>query len=293
MPDSAIGAGSLGREIGPAKPKEQGNRRAEAHLEQVSASSRGVPRRGSPARPVRCGCYKRGMTPLAATDPGFVHHRLAGRHLCVLLDGRDDPAEFERLVDTLFAAGLGLLQIRDKRLPAVALAGRVRTALALSRQYGPDQPIVVINDRADIAAACGADGVHLGDDDLPVPLARRVIGAAGLVGRTAHDIETIHRAVADGADYVGIGPCFPSKTKAFARQATPEFLTAAARATVPAFAIGGVTLERVAALASLGITRVAVASAVTDAADPGAAVTAFLNRLARPEPSPDPRPAAP
>jgi len=236
------------------------------------------------------------MTTHAVSDPGLVHHRLAGRHLCVLVDGRDDPAGFERLVDTLFAAGLGLLQIRDKRLPAVALAGRVRTALALARHYGPDEPIVIVNDRADIAAACGADGVHLGDDDLPVPLARRVIGAAGLVGRTAHDIEAIHRAVADGADYVGIGPCFPSTTKAFARQATTQFLAAAARATtIPAFAIGGVTLERVAALASLGITRVAVASAVTAAADPGAAVTAFLNRLARPDPdpSPAPRPAAP
>ena len=140
---------------------------------------------------------------------------------------------------------------------------------------------MVVNDRADVAAAVGADGVHTGADDLPMPLVRRVIGPHALSGRTAHSLAEAEAAVLAGADYLGVGPCFPTTTKSFPSFAAPEFLRGVADTIgLPAFAIGGITLERLPELHSLGIRRVAVASAIMQAADPAAAARGFLERLA-------------
>jgi thiamine-phosphate pyrophosphorylase len=139
---------------------------------------------------------------------------------------------------------------------------------------------VVVNDRVDVAAAVGADGGHTGADDLPTTLTRRVLGPQSLVGRTAHTIAEARAAAADGADYLGIGPCFPSSTKSFGKFAAAEFLRTVSREiSLPAFAIGGVTLDRLDELVALGITRVAVAAAVTGARDPAAAAAAIIDRL--------------
>jgi thiamine-phosphate pyrophosphorylase len=174
-----------------------------------------------------------------------------------------------------------MLQIRDKALPTPALAVRVEHAIATCRRIAPAEPaLVIVNDRVDVAAAVGADGSHTGADDLPTTLARRVLGPLPLVGRTAHTIAEARSAAADGADYLGIGPCFPSSTKSFGEFATAEFLRTVSREiSLPAFAIGGVTLDRLDELAALGITRVAVAAAVTGARDPAAAAAAIIDRL--------------
>ncbi|MFM7185017.1 MAG: thiamine phosphate synthase [Planctomycetota bacterium] len=207
--------------------------------------------------------------------------RLGGVSVCVLVDGGRDAAAFLRLVESLVEAGVGMFQVRDKSLPLPLLAERVRLALGVARRQG-DGPIVVVNDRVDVAAGCGADGAHVGADDLPVPLARRVVGPDRLVGRTAHDLDEARRAVLDGADYLGIGPCFPSPTKSFADQAPPGFLrTVCEEVSLPTFAIGGITVERLEALVALGVTRVAVASAVTRAADPPRAARDLIDSLAR------------
>lgn len=209
--------------------------------------------------------------------------RLDGVSLCVLVDGGRDTDSFARLVASLVEAGVRMIQVRDKSLPVPLLAERVRTALAIVRRNasGP-WPLVVVNDRVDVAAAVAADGAHVGADDLPVPLARRVIGPDRLVGRTAHDVGEARAAVIDGADYLGIGPCFPSPTKSFADHAPPEFLrTVCGDVSLPVFAIGGITAERLDALVPLGVRRVAVASAVTRAADPPRAARDLIDRLAR------------
>ena len=209
--------------------------------------------------------------------------RLAGVSLCVLVDGGHDPAAFVRLVESLVEAGVRMFQIRDKSLPLAVLAERVRTALAIVRRSGDaDRPIVVVNDRVDVAAAVSADGAHVGADDLPVPLTRRVVGPDRLVGRTAHDVAEARAAVVDGADYLGIGPCFPSPTKAFSEHAPPAFLrTVCGEISLPTFAIGGITAERLEQLVALGVKRVAVASAVTRAADPPRAARGLIDALAR------------
>lgn len=210
--------------------------------------------------------------------------RLTGVNLCVLVDGREDAAAFERLVAALCAAGVRMLQVRDKRLGTPALVDRVRRAVAIARRHAAGPPaLVIVNDRVDVAAAVGAAGAHVGVEDLPLPLARRVLGPDALLGGTAHDVAEARAAAAAGADYLGIGPCFPSATKHFGTFAAPDFLRAAVReVALPAFAIGGVTLERLDTLRGLGVRRVAVASAVTAAADPAAAARAFIERLAAP-----------
>jgi len=209
-------------------------------------------------------------------DAGPPRDRLQRARLCVLIEGGGDAAEFERFVATLIAAGVPMLQIRDKMLSDRSLLDRVERALAIADRAATTRPLVIVNDRVDVAAAAGADGVHLGETDLPVPAARRLLGPAPLIGRTAHDLAEAEAAVGAGADYLGIGPCFPSTTKAFGSQAPQPFLRAAARLPLPSFAIGGITPDRLADLARLGLDRVAVAAAVTAAADPAAAASDFL-----------------
>lgn len=220
----------------------------------------------------------------AAIGAARAAERLDGVRLCVLVDGRASAAAFAVFVERLFAAGVPMIQIRDKMLPIPLLAERTRAALEIAGRHAHEhavRPLVIVNDRADVAAAVAADGVHTGADDLPTPLIRRVVGPQPLSGRTAHSVGEAEAAVLEGADYLGIGPCFPSATKSFAAFAPPEFLRGVARTiSLPTFAIGGITLERLDTLAAMGICRVAVASAVTAAADPAAAARAFIERLA-------------
>jgi len=214
--------------------------------------------------------------------PPTARDRLADARLCVLVSGGSDLAGFERLVGCLFAAGVPLIQIRDKTLPDAALAERAAAARRLASGHDPAAPpLVIVNDRCVVAAA-GADGLHVGATDLPVMAARRLLGPEALVGRTAHALHEARAAIAAGADYLGVGPCFPSTTKSFANRAPRDFLAAAARLPLPVFAIGGITPERLAELGRLGIRRVAVAAAITAAADPPAVARQFLTALEAP-----------
>ncbi len=208
----------------------------------------------------------------------------------MLVDGQEDEASFSALVESLVAVGVRMIQVRDKTLSMPSLVARVRAALTIARRHaheGGPRTLVIVNDRADVAAAVAADGVHTGTDDLPTPLVRRVIGPQALSGRTAHSLAEAEAAVLEGADYLGVGPCFPTATKAFRSFADREFLRGVAGSIgLPAFAIGGITLERLPELMALGIRRVAVASAITQAADPAAAARGFIEQLPRLEPLP-------
>lgn len=146
----------------------------------------------------------------------------------------------------------------------------------------------LVNDRVDLALAAGADGVHLGAGDLPVADARRIADAcaaprepAALVGGTARDPETARRLVDAGADYLGVGPCFATTSKAgLPAPGGPARVEAVAGAVdVPVIAIGGVTVDHVPALLDAGAHGVAVIGAVWSAPDPTAAVTALWAAL--------------
>lgn len=226
----------------------------------------------------------------AALNAVASRERLAGRRLCVLIDTGSTAEAFAHLLAELLAAGVGLVQLRDKAADLPLLSQRAAEAVAQTRRHaeetGQDRCLVIVNDRVDVAVAAGADGVHLGATDLPVPQARRVAGPQLLIGRTAHGIEEAHQAVLAGADYLGVGPCFPSGTKAFTAFASEAFLQeVASTISLPAFAIGGVTADRLPALTRLGLTRVAVAQAVTAATDVTAAVRQLSQQLTAGEPT--------
>ncbi len=195
--------------------------------------------------------------------------RLADRRLYVLVDGCESEALFEEQGAALVAAGVNVLQLRDKRLDDRALLERARTLRRLTRAT---RTLFIMNDRPDLALLAEADGVHVGQEELSVAEARRIVGPDRLVGVSTHDLEQARRAVFDGADYLGVGPTFPSGTKQFASFPGLAFIAAVAREiTLPAFAIGGITAENVGEVLRAGLRRIAVGGAVVKSPDPAAA----------------------
>jgi len=214
---------------------------------------------------------------LAAETTRTSGDRLPTTKLCVLIDGRASEAEFLVLIESLIAAGVPMIQLRDKKLTDCELLGRARLLCARTTAAGI---VSIINDRPDIAAAAHADGVHVGQDDLPPSAARTVAGPRALIGVSTHSIEQARRAVLDGANYIGVGPTFLSGTKTFAAFTGVELLQAVAtEIRLPAFAIGGITFDNLDAALATGISRIAVSGAIAGAADPKAAASEFLRRL--------------
>ena len=149
---------------------------------------------------------------------------------------------------------------------------------ALARAAGA---LFLVNDRPDVARAVDADGVHLGQDDLPVGAARRVLGPDRLVGVSTHDLGEARAAVEAGADYIGVGPIYATASKAKALPARGAGLVAAVRGEVrcPIVAIGGITAETAPAVLAAGADAVAMIGALVRAPDPEAAVRDTLRRL--------------
>jgi len=206
--------------------------------------------------------------------------RLDGVRLCVLVDGRDSLAAFERLVSALVEAGVGMIQLRDKRLDDRQLIGRARRMRELTRG---SSTLAIVNDRADVAVAVNADGVHLGQEDLSVKDARDVVGTRMLVGVSTHNIEQARTAVLDGANYLGAGPTFPSQTKSFEALAGLDYLReVVAEIRLPTFAIGGIESTNLPDVLATGVTRVAVGAAATGEGEPGVAARALLGMLEHP-----------
>jgi thiamine-phosphate pyrophosphorylase len=177
-------------------------------------------------------------------------------------------------------AGAPVVQVRVKGVAdrtVYDLACRVRDMAAATGAK------VLVNDRVGVAVATGADGAHVGADDLPVAAARRVLGPGGVLGATARDPETAERHEAAGATYVGVGPAYLTMTKdGLPEPLGPVRVGAVARAvSIPVIAIAGVTPDRVAELLELGVHGVAVVAGIGGAADPAAATEAYLRALDR------------
>jgi thiamine-phosphate pyrophosphorylase len=201
-------------------------------------------------------------------------NKFADISLCVLLDVDQPQTEFKTLVGQLLTAGVKMIQLRDKQANTALLCDRTKIITQQAQQHAEltagKRCIVLVNDRADVAVAANADGVHLGETDLPVNLARKVGGHEFIIGRTAHSIDEAKQAVRDGADYLGVGPCYPSTTKQFKEFASETFLRdVSEEIRLPVFAIGGITSDNLDRLIHLGVKRVAIASSITGAADPG------------------------
>lgn len=203
--------------------------------------------------------------------------RLGNVRLYVLIDGRGSPEEFAHLASSLVNAGVQALQLRDKRLDDRTLLARARILRDRTRGSGT---LCLINDRPDIAALVEADGVHVGQEELPLGQVRRLLRAGALVGLSTHSLEQAREGLNLGADYLGVGPVFPTPTKKFAHYPGLGLLrTVAQEIRLPWFAIGGIGPENIDQVLAAGARRVAVSSAVCNAADPAAVARRLLQRL--------------
>ncbi len=203
------------------------------------------------------------------------------RRLYVLIDGGNSEDEFTALAMDLIKT-VDVLQLRDKQLDDRTLLARGQLLRRLIDSHSGDdhKPLFIINDRPDLAMLSRADGVHVGQEELPVSEVRRLVGACMQIGVSTHNIEQARAAVLAGADYLGCGPTFPSSTKQFEQFPGIPFLQqVAAEITLTAFAIGGVTLNNLPQVIAAGFSRVAVSGVITTATNRAQVASQFRDRL--------------
>jgi thiamine-phosphate pyrophosphorylase len=214
-------------------------------------------------------------------DGRSVRERLAEARLYLCTDSRREQGDLADFLDAALRGGVDIVQLREKGLEAREELRLLEVFADAARRHGA---LWAVNDRADVAAVADADVLHLGQDDLPVPYARRLIGGAPLVGRSTHDRAQVDAAEREpDVDYFCVGPTWPTPTKP-GRPAPGLELTryAAATATRPWFAIGGIDAERLDDVLAAGARRVVVVRAITAAPDPEAAARSLRARLERP-----------
>ncbi len=190
--------------------------------------------------------------------------------VCVLLTEAACRRPWAEVAVAAVRGGADCIQVREPDLGGAALRRRVREVLDIARPAGAS---VVVNDRADVALAAGADGVHVGQHDLAAGDVRRIAGRTLLVGVSTHDLDEASAAVSAGADYCGVGSMFETATKK-APPAGPRYLAAftARHPRTPHLAIGGITRQNIGQLVEAGARGVAVCAAVCGAPDPAEAV---------------------
>ncbi len=216
-----------------------------------------------------------------------VHHprdrlaRLASASLYLCTDARRERGDLAAFADAALAGGVDIIQLRDKGSPGEHRFGplEARDELAAlevladaARRHGA---LLAVNDRADIALAAGADVLHLGQDDLPLSIARDIVGPRPLIGRSTHDRDQVLAAVVEPVDYFCVGPCWPTPTKPGRAAPGLALVRAAAESPTdkPWFAIGGIDEQRLPEVLDAGARRVVVVRAITTADDPQAAAS--------------------
>jgi thiamine-phosphate pyrophosphorylase len=213
-------------------------------------------------------------------DGARIRARLAAARLYLCTDARTERGDLAEFADAALAGGVDILQLRDKALEARQELAALEVLTRACQRHGA---LLAVNDRADVALAAGAHVLHLGQDDLPVGWARRVLGDDVVIGRSTHGPAQVTEATRQvGVDYFCIGPCWPTPTKPGRPAAGLDLVrsTTGARSTRPWFAIGGIeTTQRLDEVLTAGADRVVVVRAITDAADPQAAAAAFAQRL--------------
>jgi thiamine-phosphate pyrophosphorylase len=223
--------------------------------------------------------YRRGVH-----QPG---HRLETALLYLCTDARRERGDLAEFADAALAGGVDLIQLRDKGSPGEQRLGplEARDELAslevLADAARRHNALLAVNDRADIALAAGADVLHLGQDDLPLTVARDILGERPLIGRSTHDHAQVQAAVAEAVDYFCVGPCWPTPTKPGRHAPGLDLVrvTTEIAADKPWFAIGGIDMQRLPEVLAAGARRIVVVRAITAADDPKAAAQQLKARL--------------
>jgi thiamine-phosphate pyrophosphorylase len=205
---------------------------------------------------------------------------LTGRRLYLCTGDRPDLAAF---LAACIRGGVDVVQLRDKELDALPLLRRAEVAIAVCRDHGVP---FILNDRPDLALACGADGVHVGQDDAPPWLARQILGPDAIVGRSTHAPAELEAAADEPVDYLSTGPVNPTPTKPGRPGTGLGYLTfAAAHASVAWFVTGGVTPETVGAMLAAGARRFVVVRYLSEARKPEANARRLADAIDDPSPA--------
>ena len=204
--------------------------------------------------------------------------RLEDARLYLVVESRLGGEPAWPLVEAALDGGVDIVQLRDKHASDAELTA---AGEHLARACAARGALFVVNDRPDLARACGADGVHVGEDDAPLPEVRRQIGPERLIGISTHSPAQVDATSDSEADLLGVGPVYPTATKPALAPVGLELVHyAAATARRPFFAIGGIDASRAPEVAAAGARRIAVVRAIRDAADPHAAAHALREALA-------------
>ena len=210
-------------------------------------------------------------------DGTQIRQRLADSRLYLCTGARTERGDLAEFVDAALAGGVDIVQLREKGMEARQEIAALEVIAEACARHGA---LLSVNDRADVALAVGADVLHLGQDDLPVPLARRVVGDDVVIGRSTHDVDQMRAAAVEpGVDYFCTGPCWPTPTKPGRPAPGLDLVRASADEQRPWFAIGGIDLARLGEVLAAGADRVVVVRAITEADDPKAAAQALRARL--------------
>ena len=205
------------------------------------------------------------------------YRSLQDARLMVLVGGLPTLGDLTWIVGEALAGGADVIQLREKGLPDRELLRRAREVRILTAQA---RARFIVNDRPDLARLSGADGVHLGQDDLTLRDTRRIAGPSALIGISTHDRTQLDHAIVSGASYLGVGPVFPSATKDFSDLAGLAYVQLAAESTnLPWFAIGGISEANIDRALEAGATRVAVSSAIVRADSPREAARTLRAKL--------------
>jgi thiamine-phosphate pyrophosphorylase len=195
---------------------------------------------------------------------------LATRRLYLCTPDRPDLAAF---VEACIEGGVDVVQLREKALEARPLLARAEVVAGVCRRHGVP---FVLNDRPDLALAAGADGVHVGQDDVPVRVAREIVGPDAIVGLSTHGPADLEGAAGEDLDYISAGPVEATPTKPGRPGTGLGYVTRASeRSSVPVFVTGGVTPERIPALVAAGVRHFVVVRYLTEAPDARVAAAAL------------------
>lgn len=281
--DVATDSGATTREEAPGRGAYE---TAEANLKRAEEACRVLeevakpfaPELAAAAKALRFDIYDLEQKLLGRLQESGRRERLMGARLYLVAGTRDVRGRgLADVVRAAAAGGVAVFQLREKE-------GETRAVMRLAaelRQVAHESGILfIVNDRVDVAAAVDADGVHLGQDDLPVAVARRILGWDKIIGVSTHSLEQACRAEEEGADYIGVGPVYPTRTKPDYPAVGLELVRqVAGRLRIPFFAIGGINETNIQEVLEAGARRVAVVSAVAAAPDITAAARTLSARI--------------
>lgn len=279
--------GDLGRDIPSPPPPEAGESGEESatettdsgdallgtavrNLERAKEALRSLEEVSRITHAERCAAVEKLRYQLYAVEKGLLHRagrhdsgRMLGRRLCLLATSAHLRGPARDILGGAIEGGVDVIQLREKELSDQECLRQGRLLRELTSAAGIP---LIVNDRPDLALILQADGLHLGQDDLPLATARTVVGDDMIVGLSTHSTMEARKAMREGADYIGIGPVFPTTTKEVGPVLGPAgFRDIVQHVDVPAFAIGGITPQNIGELAAVGARSVAVSAAILQA----------------------------